>query len=151
MIFATSHKYPPFCPSSSFSKFSLTRWTTTRKRSTLVFKLSTHWKSKLDFSHYFNEDFMLLLISETWTVFWCCFVIANGSIKSSYVTKCHLLQSNFSLIQPSFVKFVQIAQFHKTSHAWQLMELVIGLRHRCTKSSVAYLGEYQTCNLRVWV
>ena len=33
----------------------------------------------------------------------------------------------FSLIQPSFVKFVQLdlTQFDKTSHAWQYMELVI--------------------------
>ena len=34
-------------------------------------------------------------------------------------------QLSSSLIQPSFVKLVHFAQFGKTSHAWQFMELVI--------------------------
>ena len=36
-----------------------------------------------------------------------------------------MIQSSFSLIQPSFIKFVELAQFDKTCHAWQVMESVI--------------------------
>ena len=32
---------------------------------------------------------------------------------------------SFPLIQPVFVKLTKLAQFDKTSHAWQYMELVI--------------------------
>ena len=58
---------------------------------------------------------------------------------------------SFSLIQPYFLKLVQLVQFDKTSHAWHFMELVIVLDTGGTDMSVAYLGEHQTCNLSAWV
>ena len=62
-----------------------------------------------------------------------------------------LKQSSFSLIQPHFVKLIQLVQFDKTNHAWQCKELVIVLGTGGTESSVAYQGEHLTFNLRSWV
>ena len=59
---------------------------------------------------------------------------------------CWNTHSSFPLIQPSFVKLTQLAQFDKTSHAWQFMKLVIAWVIGGTESSMAYLGKYQAYN-----
>ena len=79
----------------------------------------------------------------------------SNIIFTKVIRTCNLLskraQSSFPLIQPSFVKFTQLAQFAKTSNAWQYMELVIVGGISGTESSVAYLVEHQTYNPRACV
>ena len=61
-------------------------------------------------------------------------------------TNAQLSQSSFPLIQPSFVKLTQLAEYDKTSHACQWMTLVNVWGTASTECSVAYLVEHQTYN-----
>ena len=49
---------------------------------------------------------------------------AKRARRHTFFSSCETY-SSFPLIQPSFVKLSQLAQFVKTSHAWLCMELVI--------------------------
>ena len=72
-------------------------------------------------------------------------------VTEMYETILKREQWTFPLIQPSFVKLTQLAEFAKTGHAWQYMEQVLVWGLGGTESSVAYLVEHQTYNPRAWL
>ena len=75
-------------------------------------------------------------------------------VVSSYMVTLHRKdrkQEWLFLNSAAFCQIGSIAQFDKTSHAWQFKELVIVFNTGGTESSLAYLGEELTCNPRAWV